>query len=435
MATSIKTPADAGKAYANIAYAAMPANMRAGLPAPSLASASEFSAALFKFPGRADAFYSSLFQRIGDYRVKAAGAKNKLESKKRGNMGAGGVAMEVYVDLQAIRDWDINNDYVGEVLTTFKPQNVHPFYYESNFYKQTVPMSVSPEKEKFAFSSWDELFNMVNRRFDALYNGIKNAEFKKSVEIINEAVEKGYIKCVKINDFTTATQDEINANYVTTRENALNMEVQSTDYNFAGLYNLSEIFDQDVYVLNKVNAASSVNLAYAFHRENADFLGQVISLPNFAGAEKDGLQMFACAKDWFFIMDNFRTLTHGYNFLNLTHSYAYTVSSIYSFALYANAVAYTTKLKTIDSVTVIASQTAQKGNGTEIKVHVSASGEGLYWAACDYSITGQNSKNTYITPYGVLYVDTNETASTITVTATSRQDPTKTNSAAVTVTT
>ena len=425
----------AGKAFAEVAVQGMDPQMARGLPAISDVNASEFSNILFQFPARSSSFYGTLFERLSYQRILNAEARNRLADKKRGTLTAGGVASEVYVDLGNVRQWDRNEDYVGEVLKTHKPKNIHPFYYETNFECQTEPMSISPEKEKFAFADWAELYDIATRRIDAMYMGMENREYLKSVDLYKEAYEQGLIKCVKINDFATATQDEINENYTTTREIALNMETQSTDYNYAGLYNLCNIDNQEICVLNKVRARSSVNLAYAFHKENTGFLGNMISVPNFNGAEKDGLQMIAYDRyNWFFIMDNFRRLTYDYNYLALTWNYAYTVSSIYAVTLFSNAVAYCTSLKTITGVTVPADQSVRKGDTVNMTATVATSGTGGYWAACDYSITGNTSENTYITPYGLLVVDPKETASTITVTATSRQDSTKSGNAEVTVT-
>lgn len=425
----------AGKAFAEVAVQGMDPQMARAMPAVSDVNAVDFSNILFQFPARASSFYGTLFERLSYQRILNAEARNRLADKKRGTLTAGGVASEIYVDLGNVRQWDRNEDYVGEVLKTHKPKNIHPFYYETNFEYQTEPMSISPEKEKFAFADWAELYDIATRRIDAMYKGMENREYLKSIDLIKDAFEKGLMKCVKINDFATATQDEINENYTTTREIALNMETQSTDYNYAGLYNLCDIDNQEICVLNKVRARSSVNLAYAFHKENADFLGNMISVPNFNGAENDGLQMVAYDRyNWFFIMDNFRRLTYDYNYLALTWNYAYTVSSIYAVTLFSNAVAYCTSLKTITGVTVPADQSVRKGDTVNMTATVATSGTGGYWAACDYSITGNTSENTYITPYGLLVVDPKETASTITVTATSRQDSTKSGNAEVTVT-
>ena len=57
------------------------------------------------------------------------------------------------------------------------------------------------------------------------------------------------------------------------------------------------------------------------------------------------------------------------------------------------------------------------------------------WSSkCDWSINGQTSKRTFISPFGRLFIGPDETASSITVTAKSVQDPTKTSSVAVSVT-
>ena len=92
-------------------------------------------------------------------------------------------------------------------------------------------------------------------------------------------------------------------------------------------------------------------------------------------------------------------------------------------------------MKTITSVTIKASQKAQKCAATDIEVDIVNGGEVGGWSSkCDWSILGQTSKRTFISPFGRLFIGPDETADSITVTATSVQDPTKTSSVAVSVT-
>ena len=92
-------------------------------------------------------------------------------------------------------------------------------------------------------------------------------------------------------------------------------------------------------------------------------------------------------------------------------------------------------MKSISSVTITEGQKAAKCASTEIVAKVaSSSGPGGWSSKLNWSITGNNSNKTFISPSGILYVANDETASTIFVKATSAQDQSKTDTAEVTVT-
>ena len=100
-----------------------------------------------------------------------------------------------------------------------------------------------------------------------------------------------------------------------------------------------------------------------------------------------------------------------------------------------NCVELVDSMKSITSVTITAGQKAAKCASTEIVAKVVNGGEKGGWSSkLNWSITGNNSKKTFISPSGILYVANDETASTISVTATSAQDLSKTDTKDVTVT-
>ena len=120
---------------------------------------------------------------------------------------------------------------------------------------------------------------------------------------------------------------------------------------------------------------------------------------------------------------------------NLKKILALVLALVMSFSLMANCVELVDAMKTITAVAIDEGQSAAKCQNTTIKAKVTNGGEKGGWSSkLNWKIEGNQSKKTFISPSGILYVDPAETASTITVTATSVQDSTKTDSKEVTIT-
>lgn len=120
----------------------------------------------------------------------------------------------------------------------------------------------------------------------------------------------------------------------------------------------------------------------------------------------------------------------GWEIPNPINAYNAGLDAAFPFAVYAASTG------TISSVTISpASQSVAKGSGQQFSATVAGSG-GPYSTAVSWSVTGSNalSAGTQITQGGYLTIDSGETNTSLTVTAKSKQTPTVTKDAAVTVT-
>ena len=99
---------------------------------------------------------------------------------------------------------------------------------------------------------------------------------------------------------------------------------------------------------------------------------------------------------------------------------------------YMPSIAFTSAVNGVTSVTVSpATATVAAGKSLQLKADVVITG--LASTSVVWTISGQASANTAISPTGLLVVDKDETGETITVTATSVVDGTKADAATITV--
>ena len=140
-------------------------------------------------------------------------------------------------------------------------------------------------------------------------------------------------------------------------------------------------------------------------------------------------------KDFFQFYRNLTKTTQIYNPSSLFWNYFQTETAVFATSMFSNAVVFTSKEAEIASVTIDAGQKASKGKETPIKYTIATVGtDGCFYNKCTWSISGATSSRTKINPAGILEIGKDETSGTISVTATSVQDPTKTSTVNVTVT-
>ena len=137
-------------------------------------------------------------------------------------------------------------------------------------------------------------------------------------------------------------------------------------------------------------------------------------------------------RDWFQVYDNFFNFTEQYNGQGLYWNYYFHKWSTFSTSPYMPAIAFTSAVNGVTSVTVSpATATVAPGKSLQLKADVVITG--LASTSVVWSISGQASANTTISPTGLLVVDAAETGETITVTATSAVDGTKAGTATITL--
>jgi hypothetical protein len=241
------------------------------------------------------------------------------------------------------------------------------------------------------------------------------------------------------------------------------MEILSNKYNSAGVMN--SITRGDVYCIidTFLDARVDVNvLASAFNMDKTEFVGRKILVDGwnnhdtarlallfedddnytpFTQAELTtlaGIGAIVCERDLWMVFDNLLEMENINNGQGLYWNYWLHVWRTFSISPFAQAVVFTKDVFTITDVTITNADgtaisgtvTVNKGGSRQFAADVD--GTGTYNGAVTWELTGANESGTYIMG-GTLRIATNETATTLTLKATSIADPTQYGTLSITV--
>lgn len=400
------------------------------------------------FQPLANAFLSALVNRIGRVIINSKMYSNPWAGFKRGLLEYGETIEELFVNIVQAQDFDpetaeneVFKRKIPDVRSAFHTMNYQKFY------KTTV----SNDQLRQAFLSFEGISDLIGKITEALYTSANYDEYLVMKYMLCYAMEHGAFHPVTIAQPTAA-----NSNSVVTTLKATSEKLQflSADYNQAGVYNHTPKGDQ--YFIMTADFSSIVDvetLARAFNIDKVTLMGHTVIIDQFTfttsetarlqellGTQYTALttSLFAdvpcvCVdRDFFMIFDNFQNMTEQYNGEGLYWNYWLHQWKTFSTSPFANAVIFTDETPAVSAVAVTPSALTM-GKGTSTQFTATVTNTGFASTGVTWSISGQQSTNTRIDGQGRLYIAQDESASTITVTATSVFDTGKSNTATVTV--
>lgn len=439
------TPEVQGLARAQAAYNAMSANVKALIPEPTADNAAEFFGAIRKYDPKFNEFGPALINAVITGTVKASEAKNPLSIVYKEMREYGYTVEEIFADKLQVVDWAACDTSTYDDVFGVEPPRVYTNFHSINFQKR-VQASISNTLLKRASNTYAGFNDIVNAIRRTLVTSMTDEELKESTKLLALTHAGGYAYPVKINSNITLPQesgkiyldeDALKYNAAKEKEIVHNFAVSaSRDYNWMGVSQLTDISRVLFITTSKYLSSQDVGvLAASLNMDKAEFLGRVIEVKDLGGAEKDGAIGFIVSEDWFQIWLQSREMTQIYNPVKRVWNFWYFTDGTFSTSLMENCVELVDSMKSITSVTITAGQKAAKCASTEIVAKVVNNDKPGGWSSkLNWSITGNSSKKTFISPSGILYVANDETANTISVTATSAQDPSKADTEDVTVT-
>lgn len=400
------------------------------------------------FQPLANAFLSALVNRIGRVIINSKMYSNPWAGFKRGLLEYGETIEELFVNIVQAQDFDpetaeneVFKRKIPDVRSAFHTMNYQKFY------KTTV----SNDQLRQAFLSFEGISDLIGKITEALYTSANYDEYLVMKYMLCYAMEHGAFHPVTIAQPTAA-----NSNSVVTTLKATSEKLQflSADYNQAGVYNHTPKGDQ--YFIMTADFSSIVDvetLARAFNIDKVTLMGHTVIIDQFTfttsetarlqellGTQYTALttSLFAdvpcvCVdRDFFMIFDNFQNMTEQYNGEGLYWNYWLHQWKTFSTSPFANAVIFTDETPAVSAVVVTPSELTM-GKGTSTQFTATVTNAGFASTGVTWSISGQHSANTRIDGQGRLYIAQDESATTITVTATSVFDAGKSNNATVTV--
>ena len=400
------------------------------------------------FQPLANAFLSALVNRIGRVIINSKMYSNPWAGFKRGLLEYGETIEELFVNI--VQAQDFNPETAENEVFKRKIPDVRSAFHTMNyqkFYKTTV----SNDQLRQAFLSFEGISDLIGKITEALYTSANYDEYLVMKYMLCYAMEHGAFHPVTIAQPTAA-----NSNSVVTTLKATSEKLQflSADYNQAGVYNHTPKGDQ--YFIMTADFSSIVDvetLARAFNIDKVTLMGHTVIIDQFTFTTKEtarlqellGAQYTALTtslfadvpcvcvdRDFFMIFDNFQNMTEQYNGEGLYWNYWLHQWKTFSTSPFANAVIFTDETPAVSAVAVTPSALTM-GKGTSTQFTATVTNAGFASTGVTWSISGQQSANTRIDGQGRLYIAQDESATTITVKATSVFNTGKSNTATVTV--
>lgn len=397
-------------------------------------------------------FLRALVNRIGRVLITSKLYSNPWAMFKKGLLEYGETVEEIFVNLAKPHQFDpavaenkVFAREIPDVKAAFHTMNFQKFY----------KVTVSNDQLRQAFLSWDGITDLISRIIDSLYTGANYDEFVTMKYLIAKMILNGNVYISNIPAVTAENSKKV----VSDIKGASNqLEYLSSKYNMAGVPSYTNKNDQFIILNADFDALIDVEvLASAFNMDKAEFFGHRVGVDSFANQDQERLSLLFANdpnykpftaeqiatlqnvpavildRDWFMVFDNFYNFTQQYNGEGLYWNYWYHCWKTFSASPFANAIAFSTTASTVTAVAV-SPTTATVAPDGNLQITATVTGTGVVPKSVTWAVSGNNSVDTVVTSTGMLYVGKNETAATVTVTATSVFDPTKSANCTVTVT-
>nr|DAF74992.1 MAG TPA: Head protein [Caudoviricetes sp.] len=395
-------------------------------------------------------FLSALYNRIGRVLITSKMYYNPWAPFKKGLMELGETVEEVFVNIAKAHTFNpekAESEFMKREIPDVRAA-FHTMNYQK-FYKATI----SNDQLRQAFLSWQGITDLIAKIVDAMYTAHNLDEFQVTKYMLARNILNGMLY-----GHTVPTVSKENASDIVTEVKAISNELvyDTPNYNIAGVYTFTDKNDQFIITTARFDAIMDVNvLAAAFNMDKAEFMGHRVQIDGFDRIdEKRMAELFAddpnagyvplttdekaalaavpaiiIDRDYFMIFDNLYKFTEDYNGEGLYWQYWYHAWKTFSTSPFANGVVFVPGVQAVTSVTVSpATATVNKGNMLQLNATVET--ENFAPTSVVWSV---NSEISTISATGLLTVPATETVETLTVTATSTFDDTKTGTATITV--
>ena len=279
---------------------------------------------------------------------------NPLSDLEGDRMPLGQFIEDVYVNPAKARGFNVN-DFAG-LLQKYEAQVATQYLTVNSNLQYCV--TITREKIRNAFTSWDNLESLITGMVNSLYNGAYITRYNQAKGLALSAFEGGAVKYEVITNPT----DEATAKALVRKMRAdfSKFQIPSTAFNAwsdkkgEGAFALKTWSDpQDIVVLISADVEALLDvevLAQAFNMSKADFLGRVIVVDDFSQYADDGtvavdgsmIKAMICDRSWFKIKTQDFAMDSWYNPNNRTWQYYLNDVRMVNYSLFANAKVYTT---------------------------------------------------------------------------------------------
>lgn len=364
-------------------------------------------------PELANSFLIEIFNRIGLTDMNYRRYYNPLKLFKQGKLEYGESVEEIAFGLiKAKCDYDVQEG-VTDVFQITLPE-VATAIHKVN-YQQKYPQSLTKVELRKAFTSERSLGSFIDGIMTGLYNSYEVDESIAYKNLMVEAIRQGFAKFM---EYTPVIDEATGKTFIkAVKALATKLRFMNTNYSKYGLPQFTPDTDLMVILDADLDAAITVDVwAAAFNMTEVDFIqsGRKVVIDEFP---VEGVHAFVCDKRFFQIYDNNFALEWIYNPSNQVYNYFLHVWEIISASPFMQCVAFVeADSGSVNGITVTpGTATIKKGNALKFDAIVEMTGiadPAVAWSIAD----GTDST---ISPVGLVKVGKNETASSLTITATS----------------
>ena len=394
---------------------------------------------------------------IGLTVIKRNGWDNPWNFTKRGTLRFGQQIREIINDLCNVYDYNANFTDKDRFLTTVVP-NVFNYMHEVNFQK-FYQTTTSDSQLAMAFDSEDSLFEFIDNAISMLYESLKYDTYIVDKYMLCRRILDGTMTAVKIDNYSTLTPRQ----RVSALKSISNkMTFRSPNYNPAGIRRATS-FDDQIMIINTDFEADFTTevLATSFFRDEADMRARLVLIDAFNSHDTNRLSELLgdayvqftdteigelatipavlISNEWFMDYDyaldaeSGQKQTEFYNPTTLENNHFLHAWRVFSTSPFENGAVFTSATQSITSVTVSPS-TATVSVGQSLKLTATVVTTGFANKAVGWAVDSTSEADgVTISTSGVLQIPSDASVASITVTAQSIYDSTKTGTATITV--
>lgn len=398
---------------------------------------------------------NTLYERIALVRIVTMdGFQNPLaQYKKKLEYGESYVEYATRLVKAKVRDYQFAKEHFMDIEL---PEHLSAiFHINCEVHYDTT---ILPAELKKCFLSYDRFAEFLDSEIDNLYRSMEYDEFLAMKYVVARAILDGNIATKEIPAVTAA-----NAREIVTRIKSVSNDMifMNSKYSMADVETYAKREDQHMLVSSDFSAVVDVNvLALAFNMEKSEFLAQQVQIDSFGELDTDRLDVLFSKdplyttitaeqkeqlakvpavlmhRDWFVVLDQMTEIYQALNQMGPYQNYSLHVSRTYCFSPVFKAVAFAVGTQSITSVSVEpTTATMGKGDIATFKadvVAVNLANPSVVWTVdADHAdiVTLDRLDNQTVS---VRLLDAIPSGESVTLTATSVFDNTKTATATIT---
>jgi len=279
---------------------------------------------------------------------------NPLAQLEGDRIPLGQFVEDVMINPAKARGFNVN-DFAG-ILQKYEAEVATQYLSVNSDLQYCV--TLTRDKIRNAFTSWDNLESLISGYINSLFNGSYVTRYNQAKGLPLSAFKAGAVKYEVI---TNPTDEQTAKNLVRKmRADYSKFQIPSTKFNAwqdvkgEGAFALKTWSDpQDIIVMISADVEALLDvevLASAFNMSKADFLGRVIVVDDFSQYADDGsvavdgsmIKAMICDRSWFKIKTQDFAMDSWFNPNNRTWQYYLNDVRMVNYSLFANAKVYTT---------------------------------------------------------------------------------------------